>query len=224
MGTHLMIDIQLITQSIPLLLQGAFITIQIAAFACTIGLTLGTILALLHTGPIKLFRSIVTIYVTIIRGTPMLIQILFAFYVLPQFGISLPALWTAIIAIGLNSAAYISQIIKSGIASISTGQVEAGKVLGLSTTQIMQYIVLPQAIRVVLPALGNEFITLIKDSSLASIIGVAELSKQGRIITSRTYDAISVFVAVAFCYLLITTTISFIVSWLEQRMKINAQN
>ncbi len=218
-----MIDIQLIIDSLPLLLQGVLVTLQIAGIGCGVGLSLGTLLALIQTSHIKLLRGLVTLYVTIIRGTPMLIQILCAFYILPQFGISIPAIWTAIIAISLNSAAYISQIIKAGIASIDIGQVEAGRVLGLTPPQIARYIVLPQAFRVVLPALGNEFITLVKDSSLASIIGVAELSKQGRLITSRTYDAITVFFAVAVLYLLITSTISLIISKLEQRTRLNAK-
>ncbi len=213
------IDIQLIKDSLPLLLKGALLTIQIAAVSCGFGLTLGTLFALAHTSTIQPLRWLVSIYVTIVRGTPMLIQILFAFYVLPQFGITLSATWTAIAAISLNSAAYISQIIRSGIASVGVGQIEAAQVLGFSTGQITRYIVLPQAIRVVLPALGNEFITLVKDSSLASIIGVAELSKQGRIITSRTYDAITVFFAVAILYLIITSVISFLISWIERRMK-----
>ncbi len=218
-----MIDISLIIDSLPMLLEGLLVTLQIAGVGCGIGLSLGTLLALMQTSQLGLLRGIVATYVTIIRGTPMLIQILCAYYVLPQIGIQIPALWVAIIAIGLNSAAYISQIIRSGISSVSIGQIEAGKVLGLTTTQIARYIVLPQAFRVVLPALGNEFVTLIKDSSLASMIGVAELSRQGRLIISHTYDAISIFLAVAILYLIITTAISLIIAKLEQRTKINAQ-
>ena len=218
-----MIDISLIIDSLPMLLEGLLVTLQIAGVGCGIGLSLGTLLALMQTSQLGLLRGIVATYVTIIRGTPMLIQILCAYYVLPQIGIQIPAIWAAIIAIGLNSAAYISQIIRSGISSVSIGQIEAGKVLGLTTTQIARYIVLPQAFRVVLPALGNEFVTLIKDSSLASMIGVAELSRQGRLIISRTYDAISIFLAVAILYLIITTAISLIIAKLEQRTKINAQ-
>lgn len=218
-----MIDISLIIDSLPMLLEGLLATLQIAGVGCSIGLSLGTPLALMQTSQLGLLRGIVATYVTIIRGTPMLIQILCAYYVLPQIGIQIPAIWAATIAIGLNSAAYISQIIRSGIESVSIGQIEAGKVLGLTTTQIASYIVLPQAFRVVLPALNNEFVTLIKDSSLASMIGVAELSRQGRLIISRTYDAISIFLAVAILYLIITTAISLIIAKLEQRTKISAQ-
>ncbi len=219
-----MIDFQLIQESIPALLQGLLITIQISSIGCVIGLSLGTLLAIIQTSNIPLLGSLVTIYITIIRGTPMLIQILFTFYLLPQLGVTLPTIWAAIIAIGLNSSAYISQVIKSGIRSVSKEQIEAAQVLGFTSIQTTRYIILPQAIRVVLPALGNEFITLIKDSSLASIIGVAELTKQGRIIISHTYDAISIFFAIALLYLILTTLVSLFVAKLEQRMHLHVKN
>lgn len=213
-----MIDFKLIVDSLPLLLQGAFVSIQIAAFGALIGIIFGTLLGLAQTSKSRIFRWISTLYVTIIRGIPMLIQILAAFYILPQLGVTLPAFWVAIIAIGLNSAAYVSQIIKTGIRSIGKGQIEAGRVLGLSNLQITRYIILPQAFRVVIPSLGNEFITLVKDSSLASVIGVVELTKEGNYIRAKTFDAISVFFAVACIYLIITTTLSLFINWLERRM------
>ena len=180
-----MIDIKLIQESLPLLLRGALVTLQIAAFGALIGIIGGTLLGVAQTAKSRLARWLVTLYVTIIRGTPMLIQITFAFYVLPQLGISLPAFWVAVVAIGLNSAAYVSQIIRAGIKSIGKGQIEAGRVLGLTNMQITRHIVLPQAFRVIIPALGNEFITLVKDSSLASVIGVVELSKEGHFIRTH---------------------------------------
>jgi His/Glu/Gln/Arg/opine family amino acid ABC transporter permease subunit len=224
MGPIMIIDFNLIIESLPLLLQGLVVTLKIAGAGCMIGLTLGTLLALMQTSSHAILRFFVSCYVIIIRGTPMLIQILCAFYVLPQLGLKLDTLTTAIIAIGLNSAAYISQIIKAGISSVATGQIEAAKTLGLSKKDIIRFIVLPQALRIALPALGNEFVTLVKDSALASVIGVAELSKQGRLIISKTYDAITIFFAIALLYLIITTTISLIVAYLEKRMSHNAQN
>lgn len=213
-----MINIQLIKESIPLLAQGALVSLEIAGLGAFIGIIGGTFLALLQTSKNSILRWLVTLYVTIIRGTPMLIQITFAYYVLPQFGLQLPAFWVAVVAIGLNSAAYVSQIIKAGIRSIGKGPIEAGKVLGLSHMQITRYIILPQAFATVLPALGNEFITLVKDSSLASTIGVVELTKQGIFIRSRTFDALSVFAAVALMYLVITTSLSLVINWFEKRM------
>jgi His/Glu/Gln/Arg/opine family amino acid ABC transporter permease subunit len=224
MESYMIIDFNLIAQYLPILLQGLIVTLQIAAIGCCIGLVFGTILALMQTSNNTLLRIIVNCYVIIIRGTPMLIQIVCAFSLLPHIGIHITALWTAIIAIGLNSAAYISQIIKSGILSISAGQMEAAKVLGFSTIDTIRYIVLPQAVRTTLPALGNEFVTLIKDSSLASLIGVAELTKQANYVKSKTFDAITVYFAAAILYLIVTSTISFCVARLEKRMNIHAQD
>jgi His/Glu/Gln/Arg/opine family amino acid ABC transporter permease subunit len=218
----MIIDFNLIVEYLPVLLRGLIVTIEIAAAGCCIGLILGTLFALMQTSKNSLFRLFVTSYVVIIRGTPMLIQIVFASILLPYIGIT--ALWTAIIAIGLNSAAYISQIIRSGISSVGIGQVEAAKVLGFSTPDTIRYIVLPQALRTTLPALGNEFVTLIKDSALASIIGVSELTKQASFVKSRTLDAITVYFAVAILYLILTSTISFFVARLEKRMNIHAQD
>ena len=217
-----MIDTTMIINALPDLLRGMRVTIQIALISGFIGITLGTVLGLIQDSPNFIIRFIVGIYTTIIRGTPMLIQILFVYFVLPQLGLRIPAFWAAVFAIGLNSAAYISQIIRSGIASVSKGQIEAAKVLGLSPLQVTRYIILPQAIRVVLPALGNEFITLVKDSSLASIIDVIELSKAGKFIISRTHDALTIYCAVAVLYLLMTTALSLFITYLERRMKRHA--
>jgi polar amino acid transport system permease protein len=224
MGFVMMIDFDLIAQYLPVLLQGLVVTLKIAASACCIGLILGTTLALMQTSHSKILRSIVNVYVVIIRGTPMLIQILCAYFLLPQIGVNIPAFWTAIIAIGLNSAAYISQVMRTGIASVGIGQIEAAKVLGFSTQDTIRYIVLPQALRTTLPALGNEFVTLIKDSSLASLIGVAELTKQANFVKSKTFDAITVYFAVAILYLILTSIVSLIVARLEKRMNIHAQD
>ncbi|MFZ5954162.1 MAG: amino acid ABC transporter permease [Candidatus Dependentiae bacterium] len=219
-----MIDLPLIVQSLPALWRGTLVTLQIAGLSGLIGMLLGTVLGIAHTSQFKPLRWLITAYVTIIRGTPMLIQITIAFYVLPQLGLGLPAFWAAVCAIGLNSAAYVSQIIKAGILSINKGQVEAAYTLGLSRMQTLQYIVLPQAFKVVTPALGNEFITLVKDSSLASVIGVVELTREGSLIRSRTFDYFTLYAAIALIYLIITTTLSILVSIVEQRMNQHAKN
>jgi polar amino acid transport system permease protein len=224
MESFMIIDFNLIVEYFPVLLQGLMVTLQIAAIGCFIGLVLGTLLALMQTSASKLLRAIVTVYVVIIRGTPMLIQILGAYFLLPQIGIYISALWTAIIAIGLNSGAYISQVIRSGISSIGAGQIEAAKVLGFSTGATIRYIILPQALRTTLPALGNEFVTLIKDSALASTISVPELTKQASFIKSKTFDAITVYFAVAVLYLILTSTVSLFIAYLEKRMNYHAQD
>ena len=219
-----MIDITLLIQSLPQLARGALVSMQIAALSCTIGVTLGTLLGLIQSGKNRLLKALVMLYVTLFRGTPMLIQLTFAFFVLPQIGISIPAFWTAVIAIGLNSSAYVSQIILSGIKSVSKGQLEAAQTLGFSKLQTTRYILLPQAIRTVIPALGNEFITLIKDSSLASTITVVELTKEGMRIQSTTFDALTVYTGVALFYLVMTTTLSLIMAHIQKRMSKHVEN
>ena len=218
-----MINWTIIYSSIPLLLRGLVVTIELASISVLAGLTGGTILGLMQTSGSKILRGIATLFVTVIRGTPMLVQIAFVFFLFQDLGIR-SALFAAIVAISINSSAYVSQVIRSGISSVSKGQIEAGKVLGLSNWQITRYIVLPQAFRVVIPALGTEFITLVKDSSLASTIGVIEMYQEGRHIINRTYDVISVFFAITVIYLIVTTTLSAGVSILEKRLNVDAKN
>ncbi|KKM81362.1 MAG: L-cystine transport system permease protein YecS [Candidatus Anoxychlamydiales bacterium] len=219
-----MIDTTLIFTSLPKLLYGTLITLQIVVIAFSIGIIFGTLISILETSKSLLIRSITHIYIASLRGTPTLVQILFIYYVLPQFNISIDPLLAASIAIGLNCSAYISQIIKSGINAIPIGQIEAAKTLGLSSFITMKDIILPQVFKTSLPSFGNELIALIKDSSLASIIGVMELSKEGSIIRSRTYDAFSILLAISLIYLLLTTAVSFGIKSLERNLKKNAQS
>lgn len=215
----IVINVAIILESLPYLARGAVISLEIAALGCFFGTLLGTILGVLQSNKKAWLRYPVTLYVTIIRGTPMLIQIAFTAYALPQLiGITIAPFIAAVLAISLNSAAYVSQIIRSGIQAVNRGQIEAARVLGFTPWQTMRFIILPQAIRVVIPALGNEFITLVKDSSLASTIGVAELTKEAWIIKSRYFDALSVYTAVALSYLLITSILSLAVAYLEQKV------
>lgn len=214
-----MIDLQLIRASLPDLLLGLRLTVLISSVSCCIGLLFGVVLALGQVYGITPIRLLISVYITIVRGTPMLIQILGAYYLLPTIGFTFSATGIAIFAIGCNSAAYISQIVRAGINSVGEGQVEAAVTLGFSRLQIIRFIVLPQAIRVIFPALASEFITLIKDSSLASVIGASELLKQGRSIISQTYDAITIFFLLAILYLLLTGIISVIAYALERSMR-----
>ena len=212
-----MLDFELMWQSLPDLLIGALMSLEIAFLAGALGMILGIPLAFLEGSFYPVLRALATSYVYLFRGTPMLVQILFVYYVLPQFGLLIPPFWAATLAIGLNSAAYISQIVRSGILAVSHGQIEAAYTLGMSSFAIKRYIVFPQAFTISLPALGNEVVTLVKDSSLASIIGVMELSKEGSIIRSRTYDAFSILLAVTSIYLLMTSLLSVGIKYLENR-------
>jgi His/Glu/Gln/Arg/opine family amino acid ABC transporter permease subunit len=219
---HYMNTVTLLTEALPYLLQGALVTLKIAAGSSIIGLTLGAFLGLAHTRNHTWLRAAITVYVGILRGTPMLIQIFFLFTILPMIGIYIPSVWVAIVAIGINSSAYISQTIRSGINAVSKGQLEAAKVLGLTRWQTTRFIVLPQALRIVFPALLSEFTTLIKDSSLASTIGAVELFKQGNIIMNRTYAVLPIYMAIAVIYLCLTTTLSILSGYVERKMNVNA--
>lgn len=216
-----MLDLSLIIQRFPELLAATGVSLLLAAGALTIGSFVGTFLAILETSSSGLARSLIKIYTTIVRGTPMLIQIVFMYYILNSY-LQFSAFWCALCAIGLNSSAYISQIIKAGIRSISHGQIEAAQTLGIPHKELLKTIILPQAVRMVLPALGNEAITLIKDTSLASMIGVAELFFAGKVIIAQTYDALSVYIAIAVIYLIITVSLSYAITLLESKLSYHA--
>lgn len=209
---------EFIASILPQLIQAAATSLLIAACSSGLGFFGGVLLGVAQTSHYKPLRVATFLYVTVIRGTPMLLQIMFFFLMLPSIGIHISAMSTAILAISINSSAYISQIIKSGISSVSRGQIEAAKTLGVTTFDITRYIILPQALRVVVPALGNEFITLIKDSSLASVIGVIELIKRSDIIISQVFNAITVYATTGLIYLAMTSLVSFIILKLEHSL------
>ena len=214
-----MISLLFIQQYSPFFLKGLFVSLQIALYSCCLGALFGLVFGVILAQKIKPFDWLVMLYVIVVRGTPMLIQIAATYYLLAYAGFAVSPFWSAIFSIGLNSAAYVSQIVVAGINSVGHGQIEAAKTLGFSSMQIVSLIVLPQAVRTVLPALGNELVTLVKDSSLASIIGVHELATQGGIIADQTYNIPAVYLMMGVMYLTITTVISFGVSILEKRMQ-----
>jgi arginine/lysine/histidine transport system permease protein len=196
--------------------EGLFNTITMAIFACIIGVIIGLILALINdynkeTGKLKIANKIGNLYITIIRGTPVLLQLMIIYYVIFK-SVDTNIILIGILAFGLNSGAYVSQIIKTGLISISAGQREAGKSLGLSYGQITRYIIMPQAIRNIKPALGNEFITLLKETSVAGYIGIVELTKASDIIASRTYDYFFPLIITSLIYLTLTVCLSKLIN------------
>ncbi len=208
-----MIDLTLFTQAVPLFASAATTTLIIAFFATLIGLCGGTVIALAQQSPVFAFRFLAKIYVAIVRGTPMIVQIVFLYY-----GLNLPLapIIVAIIAIGLNSCAYVSQTITTGIQSVAKGEIEAAQVMGLSRGKITRYIILPQAFRAIFPSLGNEFVTLIKDSSLAYIIGVHELFKESRNLMNVTYDVTTIYFTVTIFYLVLTYIVTLLLNKLQK--------
>jgi His/Glu/Gln/Arg/opine family amino acid ABC transporter permease subunit len=217
-----MINLEIVKQFGPLFIQGTVLSLFIACCSCSLGIFFGSIAGIILASSSKILRFFVSAYVTIVRGTPMLIQVAATYFILRHWGIKISPLCSVIISIGLNSAAYLSQIVLAGIKSVGKGQVEAAKVLGLSKFQTMRLIVLPQAVRTMIPAFGNELVTLVKDSSLASTIGVCELSKQGQIVLSHTYDGPTVYLILALIYLTITTLLSLLISLIDKKLNNHA--
>ena len=207
------LDMNLIVNSFPLLLVGAGVTIQITVLSTTIGFIVGLIVAVARISKLKPLRMLAEVYVEFFRGTPLLVQIFLFYFALPVI--------TGISACGINSGAYVAEIFRAGIQSVDAGQMEAGRSLGMTWIQTMRYIIVPQAFKRVIPPLGNEFIAMLKDSSLVSVIGFEELTRRGQLIIAKTYGSMEIWLSVAVIYLAMTLTISRLVAYLERRYRVN---
>ena len=203
-------------------LTGLGNTIIMAFFACLIGVILGLILSLVidyneKTGKLYLLSTFARMYIEIIRGTPALLQLMILYYIIFK-SVNINIVVVGIISFGLNSGAYVSQIIRSGLISIPKGQEEASAMLGFNYYQTMKYVIMPQALRNVLPALGNEFITLLKETSVAGYIGILELTKASDIVASSTYDYFFPLLIVAIIYLILTLGLTKLLNFFERRL------
>ena len=205
------------------LTNGLKTTVQISFFSVLLGVVLGFIVAVIRTthdqtGRLKFPNFICKIYLTVIRGTPVVIQLLIIYFVI--FGsVDIDKVVAAVIAFGVNSGAYVAEIVRSGIMSIDYGQIEAGRSLGFSYAKTMWLIVLPQAFKNVLPALGNEFIVLLKETSISGYIALEDLATGGDVIRSRTYSPFLPYIAVALIYLIIVMGLSKLLNMLERRLR-----
>lgn len=203
-------------------------TMIITLFATIIGIFLGLIIALIrttydNTKQLKFLNAVCQVFITVIRGTPVVIQLMILFFcIFTSRNVS--GIMVAIIGFGLNSSAYVAEIFRSGLMSIDQGQMEAGRSLGLSYIKTLRLIIIPQAFKVVLPSLCNEFIVLIKETSVAGYVAVQDLTKGGDIIRSRTYDAWTPLLIVASIYLLLTCVFSALVKKLELRLRKNERH
>lgn len=213
-------DFGLIEKAFPLLLLGAAVTIEITVVSVAVGFIIGLVVGVARISQIKILRIIAAIYADCIRGTPLLVQIFLIYFALPMVtGHRIEPFFAAVMACGINSGAYVSEIFRAGIQSIDPGQMEAGRSLGLSWWQTMLYVILPQAVKNILPPLGNEFIAMLKDSSLVSVIGFEELTRRGQLIIAQTYGSFEIWLTVAALYLAMTLAISRLVAYLERRTK-----
>ena len=218
-------DFSLIWNSLPLLLAGAGVTIEITAIAVGLGFIFGLITSVCRLSGVKILLVIAVCYVNIIRGTPMLVQIFLIYFALPMvIGERINPFVAAVAACSINSGAYVSEIFRAGIQSVDKGQMEAGRSLGLSWMQTMRYVILPQAFKHVIPPLGNEFISMTKETSLVSVIGFEELTRRGQLIIAKTYGSFEIWLTVAAIYLVMTLTIARLVSYLERRFATDDRN
>lgn len=211
-------DFELIQRALPILLMGAGVTIEITAFSVAIGFLIGLFVGIARISQFKILRIMAAVYADCIRGTPLLVQIFLIYFALPMaIGQRVEPFIAAVAACGINSGAYVSEIFRAGIQAIDVGQMEAGRSLGLTWWQTMRFIILPQAFKNILPPLGNEFIAMLKDSSLVSVIGFEELTRRGQLIIAQTYGSFEIWMTVAVLYLIMTMAISRIVAFLEKR-------
>ena len=216
------LDMNLIVNSFPLLLIGAGVTVQITVLSTAIGFVIGLIVGVARISNLRVLRMLAEVYVEFFRGTPLLVQIFLFYFALPVItGQRIDPFIAAISACGINSGAYVAEIFRAGIQSVDDGQMEAGRSLGMTWLQTMRYIIVPQAFKRVIPPLGNEFIAMLKDSSLVSVIGFEELTRRGQLIIAKTYGSFEIWMSVAVIYLVMTLTISRFVAYLERRYRVH---
>ena len=212
------LDFGLVFQNIDAILQALLVTITLALLAEVIGIILGLALSLFKIARSRLLSFPAQLYIDLFRGTPLLIQIIIIYFTTPLIGIRFTSLFYAgLAALSLNSAAYVAEIFRSGIQSIDKGQMEAGRASGLSYAQTMRFIIVPQAFRRVIPPLTNEFVMLIKDTSLVSVIGLAELLRAARVLQSATFNG-TPLIAAALLYLAICLPLIYLTNVLERRL------
>lgn len=212
------IRFDIILDYLPMMLKiGVKTTVQLTVVSVSVGTVLGLLFSILRLSKSRILSFMSKVYIDFFRGTPLLVQILMIhFAILPSIG-RFPSIVSGLVALSLNSGAYIAEIFRAGIQSIDRGQMEAARSLGMSYGQAMRFVIIPQAFRRVLPALGNEFIAMLKDSSLVSVIAVQELAMTGSLISGRTARSFEAWVPVAILYLMMTMILSQFVAYLERR-------
>ncbi len=204
-------------QYVPLLLEGVWLTVVVTFASVLLSSVLGLVWAIMSVSKSRILRGISRTFITIIRGIPIIVQLFYIYFVLPELGINLTALQAGIIGLGLAYSAYQAENFRAGIEAIDKGQIEAAHSIGMTDGLIMRRVILPQAVRIVLPPFGNTIIMLLKDSSLVSTITVAELTRQGQLIASSTFDNMTVFTLVALMYLAMALPLTYLTRHLEKR-------
>ncbi len=211
-------DWALVQKAIPLLGTGLLTTVKICLLAMLLGIVLGGALGLASLSRWKPLRWAVMAYVDFIRGTPLLVQIFLVYFALPVVGINLPEFWAGVIALGLNAAGFIAEIVRAGVGSIESGQSEAARSIGMRHSQILFHILLPQSLRSILPPTTNELITLVKGSALLSVISVYELTRAGQAIISVHFAPLEIYLLIALYYYATISALAWLSRYLERRL------
>jgi polar amino acid transport system permease protein len=201
----------------PSLLRGTLVTIELTVISLVLSLIMGLAIALGRLSDKKIINKLCNIYISVIRGTPLLVQMMYVYFVFPQFGLSLSAFQAAIIALSVNESAYMAETFRAGIKAVPKGQMEAAKAIGMDYSLSMRRIILPQAITHVMPAIGNSAIILIKNSSLGAVITVSEVMQQGNLLAASTYQNLQIFTMVAIIYWILHYPLAILVDYLEKR-------
>lgn len=213
------LDFSIVLPYLQLFIRGSLVAIEITALAVLMGVIIGTFVGMGKMSKVFIIRAICTVYVEVIRGTPLLVQLLIFYFGLPQIiGYSLSEFPAAVIALGINSGGYVAEIVRGGILAVDKGQMEAARSLGMSYAQAMRYIILPQAFKKMIPPLGNEFITLLKNSSLATTIGFPELTRAAQVVAGNTYRPFEPYITAALFYLIMTLSFTQILGVVERRL------
>ena len=209
----------LLKDSFPSLLSGLWVTIEIAVISLILAVILGIILGIFSISTSKILKGIATVYIYIVRGTPLMIQALFLFFGVGQaFGIRFDPMVAAIITLTINASAYMAEIFRGGIQAIDNGQMEAARSLGLSYSKTMRKVILPQAVKIMIPSILNQFIVTLKDTSILSVISIRELTATGQIIIARNYKALEMYAIVACMYLILITILTLVSSYIERKI------
>lgn len=213
-------DWNLVEKAIPLLATGLLTTVKISSLAMLLGLALGGLLGMASLSRLTALRWAVLAYVDFIRGTPLLIQIFLVYFALPVVGVNLPEFWAGVIALGLNAAGFIAEIVRGGVGSVERGQAEAARSIGMRHGQILWYILLPQSLRSVVPPATNELITLVKGSALLSVISVYELTRAGQAIIAVHFAPFEIFLLIALYYYVAISALAWFSRWVERRLPV----
>lgn len=210
-------DATIIIDSLPSLLKATLMTILLAAVSIVIALVIGFLTAIVRIVKFRVLSEIASVYVSIIRGTPLLVQIFVIYYGLPQIGIALDPISSGILALSLNAGAYLSESFRASILAIDKGQMEAAVSMGMTYWQALSRIILPQSLRIAIPTLSNSFIILIKDTSLVSVITVTELLQMSSLVIAKTFEPLTIYLAAAAIYWVVITGFTLLLDNMERR-------